>query len=374
MPEKISFEQANNQADLFSLCDSEKLSRVAASNGGEWAGPCPFCGGDDRFHIQPNAQPPRWLCRHCTGGRWQSAVDFLVRRDHLTPLAAARLLLSSGCDVPARRSAPDPDPNWNLPASRRSASRCNTPARRSTPDPDPTWNVLALQAIYYASQNLSRLPPTALPRQALAQRGLNEPTLAYFLIGFSPGLRLDCLYVPPGILIPCLEDEQVQYLKISLLPGQPVQCPGCGKPAHARQPCPVCGKIARYTAVRGSRAAALFNLEELRLPSTSPRPVLFVEGEFDCLAAWQQVRDQVAVVTLGSAAGRIDLARYASDLARAGVLYCLYDNDPAGLAGRKALRRLLGGALHDLYLPEQFKDINDFTLQGGRLADLLPTL
>jgi hypothetical protein len=39
------------------------LKRMASTNGGEYAGPCPFCGGTDRFHVWPAGDPPGWWCR-----------------------------------------------------------------------------------------------------------------------------------------------------------------------------------------------------------------------------------------------------------------------------------------------------------------------
>ena len=38
--------------DLLSVIGSATtLKKVAATDGGEYAGPCPFCGGDDRFRV-----------------------------------------------------------------------------------------------------------------------------------------------------------------------------------------------------------------------------------------------------------------------------------------------------------------------------------
>lgn len=39
-------------------------------------GPCPFCGGTDRFAFSP--RKVAWVCRHCTGG-YASCQDFLMR-------------------------------------------------------------------------------------------------------------------------------------------------------------------------------------------------------------------------------------------------------------------------------------------------------
>lgn len=60
-----------------------QLRKIAVTHGGEWAGPCPFCGGKDRFHVQPGEN--RWLCRGCTGGKWQNPVAYYIRRDGRRP-------------------------------------------------------------------------------------------------------------------------------------------------------------------------------------------------------------------------------------------------------------------------------------------------
>ena len=49
----------------------------------EYAGPCPFCGGTDRFHVWPDYQGGRYHCMrpgndHC--GRTGDAIQYL--RDH----------------------------------------------------------------------------------------------------------------------------------------------------------------------------------------------------------------------------------------------------------------------------------------------------
>ena len=41
-------------ADMLALVGRDtQLRRVATTHGGEWAGPCPFCGGRDRFQAKP---------------------------------------------------------------------------------------------------------------------------------------------------------------------------------------------------------------------------------------------------------------------------------------------------------------------------------
>lgn len=41
-------------------------------SGGEWAGPCPRCGGTDRFHVRADT----WMCRQCHP-RWSDPIGYL---------------------------------------------------------------------------------------------------------------------------------------------------------------------------------------------------------------------------------------------------------------------------------------------------------
>jgi DNA primase len=54
--------------DLLALLGRDtRLRKVATTAGGEWAGPCPFCGGRDRFRAQPFLGV--WWCCQCCGER-----------------------------------------------------------------------------------------------------------------------------------------------------------------------------------------------------------------------------------------------------------------------------------------------------------------
>lgn len=349
------FRQANAQADLLALVGGG-LRKVASSQGGEYAGPCPVCGGTDRFHVQPQAEPPRWLCRRCSGGQWRRAVDFVMLRDGVSALEAAKRL---------KGATPLQLPPFSR--TKMGGAEEGGAAISKAKMGGEEWGEAAIQAVGRAVEALWS-PAGAAARAWLAQRGLAESSLNYFLLGWSNGLQLEGIYLPPGVVIPWLEaGERVRMIKVALLPGQSVRCEGCQKMATARQPCPLCGRVAKYRGVKGNRSGGIFNAEELAL---GRRDVLFVEGEFDCISAWQAGRDRLAIVSLGSAGGRIDLAEWFGALATARRVFCIYDNAPAGLAGRQALDQALGGALQQRYLPEGVKDVNDYLLGGGRLEAL----
>ena len=65
------------------------LKRVSSTNGGEYAGSCPFCGGIDRFRVQPyHSEGGRWWCRGCGEGRWHDVIDYVMRRNGIDFLTA----------------------------------------------------------------------------------------------------------------------------------------------------------------------------------------------------------------------------------------------------------------------------------------------
>jgi hypothetical protein len=67
------------------------LRRVASTNGGEWAGPCPFCGGIDRLRCWPNADGKgRFWCRKC--GKHGDEIDFLRLTEGIGYLEACKKL------------------------------------------------------------------------------------------------------------------------------------------------------------------------------------------------------------------------------------------------------------------------------------------
>ena len=86
------------QVDLLRLVEPDTtLIRIANTHGGEYAGPCPFCGGTDRFHIVPSAG--KWYCRQCTP-RGGDAIDYVQRREQVAFQAAVDLLAGVTAWVP----------------------------------------------------------------------------------------------------------------------------------------------------------------------------------------------------------------------------------------------------------------------------------
>ena len=73
----------------------------------EWAGPCPFCGGEDRFYIQPfRNQKGGFRCRQCE--KAGDIYDFLKYFKGLDFAAAKKYL---GVNTPTRAKTPPPPLN-----------------------------------------------------------------------------------------------------------------------------------------------------------------------------------------------------------------------------------------------------------------------
>jgi hypothetical protein len=75
------------QADLLS--EAMRLgARLKRIGGGEYAGPCPACGGGDRFSV--NTRKKVWHCRGC--GRGGDVVDLIQHVEGVTFIKAVETL------------------------------------------------------------------------------------------------------------------------------------------------------------------------------------------------------------------------------------------------------------------------------------------
>jgi len=89
---------AAKRVDLLALIEPvTKLNRVTPN---EWAGPCPRCGGTDRFRVNVDKG---WFCRKCegepgSGGHWKDAIDFVMWRDGV-PFKTAVLKLAGNATI-----------------------------------------------------------------------------------------------------------------------------------------------------------------------------------------------------------------------------------------------------------------------------------
>jgi DNA primase len=408
----IDLDALKEQVNLLALASQETmLKRVAASGGGEWAGACPFCGGKDRFRVQPHHPGGgRWLCRGCSDGKWQDVIAYAQRLWPGLEFRAVCERLAGGAGMIAHSRSQSKAASASIPASPSFPipSSFNMHAYRA---PSADWQSAARNAIGTCVRALwGGAGGAAL--DYLRRRGLKDETIRYWRLGYSPGFTVSPsplremgqggeggsppsafrgkgtgdgggrLYLPRGVLIPCITyhasdpapasgqagpvraglEPEIWYLKLSLLPDDAVKCQDCSAQAAAHQACPKCEAVNKYRGVKGNRTAAIFGAEELRGAALA----LFVEGEFDAMIAWQELNDVIAVCTLGSAANRPDLATWGPYLLPLERILAVYDADRAGQAGLSALQGL-SERVQPVSLPAGAKDINEYVLQGGKL-------
>lgn len=145
------------------------LKKISTTNGSEWAGPCPFCGGNDRFRVWPSEGPTgRYWCRSCS--KSGDGLQFL--RD-LQGLTFPEALKAWG--LPPLTWKPGP------PATK---STIYTWEPREAKAPGTTWTDRAGAFLEKCQSNLWG-PSGAKCRAFLTDRGLKPETVKRVGLGWN---------------------------------------------------------------------------------------------------------------------------------------------------------------------------------------------
>lgn len=318
--------------DLLALVGLDsRLRKVANTAGGEYHGPCPLCGGTDRFSVRPHAPKPRWYCRQCTpkGG---NAIDYLIATQHIGfKEAVAYLGGPTSEDKPARKQEGRP---------------MTTPEPKPIAPPDFAWQAKAAEICSDAVSVLESETPAGLGAMAyLRTRGLMPDTIKAASLGYVPKAGVQHgIHVSQGITIPWYLDGEFWQIKIR----------------HRT------GTEPKYGSVQGGHPFLYVPGGEL--PTGQGGPLVLVEGEFDALLLWQQLARSISVASLGSASAGNDVLsdRIKQAIGAFNPILVAYDNDAAGMAGSAKIVQQFPGA-HRLIVP-QGNDVTDFVMQGGSLT------
>lgn len=285
------------------------LKKVSGTNGGEWQGPCPSCGGEDRFHVWPaqNEGKGGYWCRGCgkTGDNIQYLRDF---RGMSFKDACAELRI----DLPDRQGL-------------RAGWRPNPPAPKSPPPfvpsspeaPADLWQEKAEKFISWAEARLWERPATL---SWLAARGIGRDAAIDYRLGWNEGERgkdlyrprkvwglpeqqkengrAKALWIPRGLVVPYIRDGVILRIRIRRPEGEP-----------------------RYYVLPGSSMATML-LEPAR------RAFVVVESELDAIAVAAGNR-LAGAVALGSVAAKPDADTFAVLKGALSILNAL-DYDTAG--------------------------------------------
>jgi DNA primase len=270
------------------------LRKVANTDGGEFAGPCPWCGGRDRFRVWPDADKPRYWCRQC--GKQGDAIQYLRDREGLTFRAACERLGQPLLETSHRHSTQKPPP-LAIP-------------------PSLAWQTRARDFIDACERTLWT-PAGVQARAYLHQRGLTDETIRAARLGYhvaerweSPacwGLPTDQkkIHLLPGIVFPWRVGSEVWRVTF-------------------RRDSNDVPKEERYRPIAGGNQT-LYQIYALR-PNA---PAMLVEGELDALSVMQEAGDLLATVATGSTAGG-RLERWMGRLALCSIVLVAFDADAAG--------------------------------------------
>lgn len=269
---------------LFDLLRTDGFSprRVAATSGGEFASPCPACGGRDRFRSWPEAG--RWWCRQCD--KSGDLPGYMMTFHGLSYPEACRQL---GVELREK----------SILQNQEIHKRKWEP--KAVFDPIPAvWLQKAAAFVGWAEKKLwGKEGARAL--KYLEGRGLRRETIRAFMLGWNPsdlyrdraawGLpekknsagRAVKLWLPEGWVIPVFRADAISRIKIR-------------RPNPALQG----GSNQRYIHVAGGHVKPM-------LLGKAKAACVVVESELDALLLHQVAGDVVTPIALGSANIRPDL-------------------------------------------------------------------
>jgi len=151
--------------------------KVASTHGGEYCGPCPGCGGYDRFRIWPaqNNGDGSFFCRGCqkAGDR----ITFLMEFDGKTYPEACRALDIQIEDQAYRTPRPP------APSSGKKLKMEHKKAKETEIPPDP-WLERAEHLVAWAHEKLLENDEQLT---WLNDRGIDRQTIEKFRLGWNPG-------------------------------------------------------------------------------------------------------------------------------------------------------------------------------------------
>jgi hypothetical protein len=244
-----------------------------------WAGPCPFCGGKDRFVLKETQEGYVWFCRGCGDGRYHDVIDFLMKQEGIGYREALQRLKDRP-ELPQARTV-----GIGLP-------------------PDK-WQQKAGRLVAQARQRLG--PDTPAGRYLLA-RGIDSATWQAWELGEAVRLDPSTGQSRTALVIPNSLNGRLVGVKFRFLEGQGL----------------------RYIGLSGSLSLP-FGCDHLK----GSDPLLVVEGEINAISCWQAAGIDVvstgaerpsttALALLGRLAARytriavwLDREERAKDLAKA---------------------------------------------------------
>lgn len=297
-----------------------QLKKASSHNGGEYHGPCPKCGGTDRFHVWPaQGDHGSFWCRFCK--IHGDAIQFLRDVEGMSCPEAHKALEikceSTTCSAAGKCSqgsgtAPS---SYATPQQKKPAAN-NWQPRQCDSSAD-TWRNHAEKLVDYAHQALLDNPEQLA---WLAARGIDLAAVIKHRLGWLDKdhyrdraawglpavLRNDSkpkkLWLPAGLVIPCFSGGVLQRLRI-------------------RRPVVKDGEM-RYYLVPGSATMPM-------VINPEASAFVIVESELDAILLDAVAGDLVGIISQGNSSAKPDNVSHAV-LENAAAILVALDSDHAG--------------------------------------------
>lgn len=277
-----------------------EMKRVGAKDGGEYHGPCPLCGGTDRFHVWPGqGLHGSWWCRGCDKGG--DAIQYLIDVEGMHYKDACKRLGVETNDLDPLRLPAHKQPQQFAPAI------AQAPAEK--------W---ATKAAAFVEQCHQALLDNHDKRQWLAERGISQAMAEKYRLGWNEkdyfrdraswGLpeeiktetgKAKKLWLPAGLVIPWSIGGSTHRIRIRRDQGEP-----------------------RYFVVPGSGRSPLISRNDAGA-------YVVVESELDAILLDHVAGDLVGVIAQGNSTAKPDQATW-QPLQRAIKVLVALDTDDAG--------------------------------------------
>ncbi len=277
--------------DMLSLVSGTGVTfkKVASTHGGEYAGPCPGCGGNDRFRCWPNDKGGRgsFWCRQCDKGG--DDIQFMVEFMGYTYRQAF--------DAAGRSMPENYTPTVCRPARERREKAFEP---RVFESPADLWQERALA---FVEKTHEALLENKAELSYLARRGLDLQAVKGFRLGWFEGEngkgclfrsreswgletelkkngRKKVLWIPRGIVIPTFKEGKIYRIRVR-------------RPSEDLKT----DKDSRYFIVPGSGM-------EVAGHNPGHRAFVVVEADLDEMMVCRRAGSLVGTVALGSSGAK----------------------------------------------------------------------
>ncbi|MHC1701772.1 MAG: primase-helicase zinc-binding domain-containing protein [Humidesulfovibrio sp.] len=328
--------------NILDLLRSRGLTpvHVSAAKGGEWASPCPNCGGKDRFHCFPEQEggplcqdagmPGTFFCRKCGAAgdllEYLTTVESMSFGDACQELKVPRKSRPLGLPRPPKSAAPQAfvPQVWPLPAD--------------------VWRARAGRLVDKCHERLVSGPNKAL--DWLAERGLDLDAVRKYRLGYlieeqnKAGNSTGIFRARSAWGLEPKETKTASgaiVIKKQLWIPRGIVIPDYGPAGYAEGALPIRIRIRRpnkdvagtdfpkYHVMPGSGMAPL-------LLGAAARAFVVVEAELDAMLVHHLAGDKVGALAVLTNRGKPDAAAFAA-LSRALTTLVALDYDQAGAEG-----------------------------------------